>query len=56
MCKIAVEEKDESQEYRPVPVERFLQCVKNFSDRVEVYVENVCGGETRVTIWKEKKG
>ena len=50
--KIAVEEKDESQEYRPVPHERLLQMIQDKADRVEIYVPNACGGETRITIYK----
>jgi uncharacterized protein YnzC (UPF0291/DUF896 family) len=51
--KIAVEEKDESHKYRPVPLERFLQMIKAKADRIEIFVPNVCGGETRITIYKD---
>ena len=52
--KIAVEEKDDLQEYRPVPLERLLQMIKAKADRVEIFVPNACGGETRITIYKDK--
>ena len=51
--KIGIEEKDESQGYRPVPLEQLLQMIKNKADRVEIFVANVCGGETRITIYKD---
>ena len=51
--KIAIEEKDESQGYRPIPLEQLLQMIKNKADRVEIFVPNVCGGETRITIYKD---
>lgn len=51
--KLLVEEKDESQEYRPVPLRKFLRTVKNLDDRVVIFVPNMCGGETRITIFKD---
>lgn len=51
--KILIEEKDESQEYRPVPIDSFIQMVKIEKDRVLIYVPNLCGGEIRITILKE---
>ena len=50
--KILIEEKDEIQEYRIVPIEQLLAMVKNKEDRYEIYVPNLCGGETRITIFK----
>lgn len=51
--KILIEEKDETQTYRVVPIDSILDGVKRFKDRIEIYVPNVCGGETRITIFKE---
>ena len=50
--KLLIEEKDETQTYRPIPAQQFLEAVKCLSDRVVVYVPNLCGGETRITICK----
>ncbi len=50
--KISIEEKDETQSYRPAPIDQILQMVKAFKDRIEIYVPNICGGETRVTIYR----
>jgi hypothetical protein len=50
--KIAIEEKDESQTYRPAPIQQILEMTKVFPDRVVLYVPNLCGGETRITIYK----
>jgi hypothetical protein len=53
--KILIEEKDESQEYRPIPIEQFIEGTKIEKDRIIIYVPNVCGGETRITIYKSDK-
>lgn len=50
--KILIEEKDETQKYRVVPLAQFLQMAKDFPDRIEVFIPNLCGGETRITIFK----
>jgi hypothetical protein len=52
--KISIEEKDETQEYRPAPIEQILGMVKVSKDRVVIYVPNLCGGETRITIFKSE--
>jgi hypothetical protein len=49
--KIAIEERDETQEYRPAPIEQILQMVKVYEDRTVIFVPNLCGGETRITIF-----
>ena len=50
--KILIEEKDETQTFRIVPVDHLLNCMKDYPDRVEVFTSNECGGETRVTVFK----
>lgn len=50
--KIMVEERDETQRYRPAPIEQLFEMIKIFDDRIIVYVPNMCGGETKVTIFK----
>ena len=50
--KISIEEKDETQTYRPVSVDQFVGMVKCLNDRVEIYVPNLCGGETKITIFR----
>lgn len=50
--KILIEEKDETQQYRPIPVGQFLSAVADLRDRVVIYLPNCCGGETRVSIFK----
>lgn len=55
LMKIQVEDKDGTQRYRPIPIEKFLQTVKVFKDRIEIYVPNLCGGESRITIFKDAK-
>lgn len=50
--KIAIEEKDDTQKYRVIPIEQFMEAVKDYEDRIEIFVPNLCGGETRVTIFK----
>ena len=52
--KLIIEEKDESQQFRPIPVSQFLQSVKDHEDRVIIFVPNLCGGETRITIFKSE--
>ena len=47
--KILIEEKDETQ--RP-PIDQLFDMVKLFDDKVVIYVPNMCGGETRITIFK----
>lgn len=50
--KISIEEKDETQKYRPAPIDQILQMVKVYKDRVVIYVPNLCGGESRITIFR----
>lgn len=50
--KISIEEKDESNAYRPVPIDQFLEMCKTYKDKVEIYVPNLCGGETRITVYR----
>jgi hypothetical protein len=50
--KVLIEEKDETQDYRVVPLEQFKQATKEYPDRVVIFVPNLCGGETRITIFK----
>ena len=50
--KILIEEKDESDEYRPIPAGQYLANVQDLADRVVVFSPNYCGGETRITIFK----
>lgn len=49
--KIAIEEKDETQSYRPVPIDQFIEMIKCKKDRIIIYVPNLCGGETKITIF-----
>ena len=49
--KILIEEKDETQQYRPTPIQQVLQMVKCFDDKVVVYVPNLCGGQSKITIY-----
>ena len=50
--KILIEEKDETQGYRVVPVEQFKDMTRVELDRIVIFVPNLCGGETRITIFK----
>ena len=50
--RISINEKDESETYRPVPIDQFLEMCKTYKDRIEIYVPNLCGGETRITIYR----
>lgn len=50
--KIAIDEKDESDTYRPVPIDQWTQMAKCYKDKIEIYVPNLCGGETRITIYR----
>lgn len=50
--KILIEEKDETQDYRIVPIKQFIAMIKEKEDRYEIRVPNLCGGETRITIFK----
>ena len=49
--KVLIEEKDETQKYRIAPIEQILQMVKVHKDKVVIRVPNLCGGETRITIF-----
>jgi len=53
--KLLIEEQDETQGYRPVPVEQFLAMVKVKRDRVEVRVPNLYGMR-RITFLKNGGG
>jgi len=50
--KILIEEKDETQKYRIVPIEQLLAMTRVEIDKVMIYIPNLCGGETRVTIYR----
>jgi len=52
--KILIEEKDETQTYRPAPIDQLFDMVKLFDDKVVIYVPNMCGGETRITIFRSE--
>ena len=51
--KLSIEEQDENG-YRPVPLEQFHQMIKMHSDKIVIYVPNLCGGETRITLFKSE--
>jgi len=53
--KLLIEEKDETQTYRPIDIERQNKMLKDYPDRLEIYIPNLCGGETRITIFKLMK-
>ena len=53
--KLSIEDKDKTDEYRPVSLDKFFQMVEDQTDRVIVTVPNMCGGETRITIFKESE-
>src|SRR4030043_291317 len=50
--KILIEEKDETQEYRIVPIDQFVGMVLCQTDRIQIFVPNTCGGETRITVYR----
>jgi hypothetical protein len=50
--KLKIEEKDETQKYRPVAVQQLLEMVKIIGDEVVIFVPNLCGGETKITIYE----
>jgi len=52
--KLQIDEKDETQTYRPAPIQQLLEMVKLSEDgnTVIIYVPNACGGETRITIYE----
>ncbi len=50
--KLLIEEKDETQSYRPISAQQFLQSVKADNQKVVIRVPNMCGGETRITIYE----
>ncbi len=52
--KLSIEEKDETQEYRPVPIQQLLEMVKLEKGKVIIYVPNLCGGETKITIFESE--
>jgi len=52
--KVLIEEKDETQGYRVIPLEQFKEATYVFPDRIEIYIPNLCGGETRITIFKSE--
>lgn len=51
--KVSIEEKDEIG-YRPVPLEQLNEMVKLARDKVVIYVPNLCGGMTRITLFKSE--
>jgi hypothetical protein len=52
--KILIEEKDETQTYRVVPIDQLLEMVKLSNDKIEIYVPNLCGGESRITVYRSE--
>ncbi len=52
MTKLLIEEKDETQLYRPAPIQQILEMVKLDENKIIIYVPNACGGETRITIFE----
>ena len=50
--KLKIEEKDETMSYRPIDIERQSQMLKDYYDRLEILVPNQCGGETKITVYK----
>lgn len=54
MTRIKIEEKtDEHGEYKPYHFSDIINMIKETPDRLTIIVPNACGGETRVTIFKE---
>jgi hypothetical protein len=51
--KVSIEEKDEIG-YRPVPLEQLNEMVKMNRDKVVISVPNLCGGMTRITLFKSE--
>lgn len=52
--KILIEEKDETQTYRVVPIDQYLEMVKLYKDKIEIFVPNLCGGESRITVYRSE--
>ncbi len=52
--KILIEEKDETQTYRIAPVDQLIEMLKRYEDRIEIFVPNLCGGETRITVYRSE--
>ena len=52
--KILIEECNETQLLRVVPLQQFKDMTKEESDRVVIRAPNLCGGETRITIFKSE--
>lgn len=52
--KILIEEKDETQTYRPAPIDQLFDMVKLYKDKIVIYVPNMCGGETRITVFRSE--
>jgi hypothetical protein len=50
--KLQIDEKDETQTYRPAPIQQILEMVKVNGDVITIYVPNACGGETRITLYE----
>lgn len=50
--KVLIEERDETQEYRVVSIDQWMEMVKVLDDRVLIYVPNLCGGETKITLFR----
>jgi len=51
--KVSIEEKDEIG-YRPVPLEQLNEMIRMNSDNVVIFVPNLCGGMTRITLFKSE--
>ena len=51
--KVSIEEKDEIG-YRPVPLEQLNEMIRMNSDKVVIFVPNLCGGMTRITLYKSE--
>ena len=54
--KLQIDEKDETQTYRPAPIQQILEMVKLSEDGniIIIYVPNACGGETRITVYESE--
>ena len=52
--KLKIEEKDETQTYIPVAIQQLMEMVKVADKEVVIYVPNLCGGETKITIYESE--
>jgi hypothetical protein len=49
--KILIEERDETQKYRIVPIQQLIEMVRVSKDKTVIRVPNCCGGETKITVF-----